>query len=100
MPIARPTMFASASGELKTRVPPNSFWSPQVTLKTAALPLDLPEHLVAGGVGDVLPEDDDARIAPHLVLHARVQEIHHRGRLPGRDGLARKRRARRVDRGE
>ena len=31
-------------------------------------------------VRDVLAEHDDARVAPHLVLHARVQEVHHRGR--------------------
>ena len=31
-------MFASASGELYTRAPPNSFCSPHVTLKTPPLP--------------------------------------------------------------
>ena len=35
-------MFASASGELYTRAPPNSFCSPHVTLKTPPLPLTLP----------------------------------------------------------
>ena len=39
MPIARPTMLASASGELKTRSAPYSRWRPAVTLKTPPLPL-------------------------------------------------------------
>ncbi len=39
MPIARPMMFASASGELKTRSFPNCFWRPCVTLNTPPLPL-------------------------------------------------------------
>ncbi len=38
-------------------------------LEDAALALDLAgaEGLVAGGVGDVFAEDDDARVAAHLV---------------------------------
>ena len=39
MPTARPTMLASASGELKTRREPNCRCSPCVTLKTPPLPL-------------------------------------------------------------
>ncbi|OGU04224.1 MAG: hypothetical protein A2085_08985 [Gemmatimonadetes bacterium GWC2_71_10] len=42
--MARPTMFASASGELYTRSPPNCFWRPHVTLKTPPLPLTLPRY--------------------------------------------------------
>ena len=42
-PMARPTMFASASGELKTRTLPNSFCSPQVTLNTPPLPFTSPK---------------------------------------------------------
>ena len=38
MPIARPTMFASASGELKTRSSPNIRCKPCVSLKTPPLP--------------------------------------------------------------
>ena len=38
MPTARPMMFASASGELKTRVLPNARCRPCVTLKTPPLP--------------------------------------------------------------
>ena len=38
MPMARPTMLASASGELKTRSPPNARCRPCVTLKTPPLP--------------------------------------------------------------
>src|ERR1039458_2325109 len=38
-PIARPTMPASASGELNTRAGPKAFWRPAVTLKTPPFPL-------------------------------------------------------------
>ena len=38
MPVARPTMLASAIGELKTRSEPNSICSPAVSLKTPPLP--------------------------------------------------------------
>ena len=62
-------MLASASGELKTR-------------SLAVQPLQAVRHLehaalagrpsasasLAAGVGDVLAEDDDARVARHLVL--------------------------------
>ena len=39
-------------------------------LEDAALALDLAEVLVAGRVGHVLAEDEDARVARHLVAHA------------------------------
>src|SRR6476661_4107036 len=38
MPMPRPTILASASGELNTRALPNARWSPCVTLKTPPLP--------------------------------------------------------------
>src|SRR5277367_7200084 len=49
-------------------------------LKDAALALDqsLTQILLAAAVGHVLAKDDDARIAPHLVLQAGVDEIRHR----------------------
>ena len=39
MPVARPTMLASAIGELNTRSDPNSICNPAVSLKTPPLPL-------------------------------------------------------------
>ncbi len=39
MPVARPTMLASASGELNTRWLPNSRCRPCVTLNTPPLPV-------------------------------------------------------------
>ena len=44
MPIARPTMLASASGELKTRSPPKRALQAVRDLEDAALALDLGER--------------------------------------------------------
>ena len=49
-------------------------------LEDAALALDLAEVLFARHVGDVLAEHEDLRVAPHLVLHAGVEQIDHRRR--------------------
>ena len=57
------------------------------------------QRIVPGRIGDVLSKHDDARIAAHLVSHARVEEIDHRRRLPHGTGFGRKRRRRRVDTG-
>src|SRR5258705_18866 len=47
-------------------------------LEDAALALHFLQVLHAADVGDVLAEDEDPRIARHLVLHAAVEQIHHR----------------------
>ena len=47
-------------------------------LEDAALARDDRERLLAAGVGDVLAEDDDARIARHLVLQRAVDRRDHR----------------------
>ena len=52
-------MFASASGELKTRSRAVEPLESRRHLEDAALALALGEHGVARGVGDVLAEDDD-----------------------------------------
>ena len=49
-------------------------------LEDAPFSLALLEHRLARGVGDVLAEEHDPWIALHLVAHAGVQEVHHRGR--------------------
>ena len=51
-------------------------------LEDAPLALDLAKLLAARDVRDVLAEQDDARVACHLVPHARVQQVHHRGGVP------------------
>ena len=48
-------------------------------LEDPALPLHFLEVLLAAGVGHVFAEDDDARLARHLVLKACIEQIHHRG---------------------
>ena len=92
MPTARPMMLASASGELKTRVPPNARCSPCVTLKTPPLPWTDSSAASRLAVGDVLAEHDDARVARHLVLHRAVDGRDHRvglafGRGRRREGV-------------
>ena len=81
--MARPTMLASARGELYTRSPPKAFCSPQVTLKTPPLPFTSARLVLAAGVGYVLPEDHDPGIPRHLVLEAAVEQVDHRGRIAG-----------------
>ena len=60
MPTARPMMFASASGELKTRSLPYICLQPVRDLEDAALAGDLAQRRFAAGVGHVLAEHDDA----------------------------------------
>ena len=78
MPMARPMMPASASGELNTRAPPNARCRPWVTLNTPPLPDTLPSAASRLHVGDVLAEYDDARVARHLVLQRAVDRRDHR----------------------
>ena len=78
MPMARPTMFASASGELKTRVRAELALQVVGDLEDAALALDRGQALLAAAVGHVLAEDDDRRVARHLVVQAGVQQVDHR----------------------
>ena len=73
MPMARPTMLASASGELNTRSDAELPLQAPGDLEDAALALHLVQVLLAGHVRHVLAEHDDARVPPHLVPHAGVQ---------------------------
>jgi hypothetical protein len=66
MPIARPTILASARGELKTRAEPKRRFA-----------LDLGQARLAAAVGNVLAEQHEARIARHLVVEAGVQKVDH-----------------------
>ena len=87
MPMARPTMLASASGELKTRCDAEPPLQAVGDLEDAALALDLVEARLAGAVGHVLAEDDDARVARHLVAQAGVEQVDHRLGVALGDGL-------------
>ena len=71
-------MLASASGELYTRSRPKRFCSPQVTPNTPPLPLHLGEQLLVRGVRHVLAEQQDARVARHLVAQAVVDALQQR----------------------
>ena len=79
--MARPMMFASASGELKTRVAAERALQAVRDLEHAALAGHAFERRLAAAVGDVLAEDDDARVARHLVLQRAVDRRDHRVRL-------------------
>ena len=82
MPMARPTMLASARGELKTRSRAELALQVVGDLEDAALALDLGRGSSSRrAVGHVLAEDHDARVARHLVVQAGVQEVHHRLRV-------------------
>ena len=61
-------MLASASGELKTRSLPKARCRPCVDLEHAAFAGDQRQRRLVAGIGDVLAEDDDARVVRHLVL--------------------------------
>ena len=53
-------------------------------LENAALALHLPEVLFAAAIGHVLAEDDDVRIAPHLLRQREVDLVHHGARIAGK----------------
>ena len=62
MPMARPTMLASARGEFQTAVAAELGLEAGGEFEDAAFALEFAgaEGLVAGGVGYVFAEDDDA----------------------------------------
>ena len=80
------------------------FLQPPRHLEDATLAFDFAEVLFAGDVGHIFTEDEDFWVAPHFVLHAHVEHVHHRGRLAGElrvvlgvELLARRIHVRRVD---
>src|ERR1700733_11039686 len=77
MPVARPTMAASANGELKTRSLPDLDCRPKVRLKTPPFHQLLTEIFFAAAVSDIFAEDDDAFVALHFVAERRVDEVRH-----------------------
>ena len=77
-------MFASASGELKTRALPNFRCRFAVTLKTPPLPLTVFEVLFARTIGHVFAEHDDARIARHLGVETTIDQVDHRSGIAGK----------------
>ena len=71
-------MFASASGELNTRSGAELTLQSVRDLEDAALARDVRQRRDLARVGDVFAEDDDARIARHLVLQRAVDGGDHR----------------------
>jgi len=57
-----------------------------VTLNTPPLPFTCFQVLLAAGVRHVLAEHHDARITRHFILHAGVQQVHHRGGIASERG--------------
>ena len=96
MPNARPTMLASASGELNTRAPPNARCRPCVTLNTPPLPETSARRSSRLQSATSCAEDDDARVVRHLVLQRAVDGRHHRVGLAVRLGRRLEARRRRV----
>ena len=84
-------MLASASGELKTRSLPNRPLQAVGDLEDAALAGHRRQRVRSAAVGHVLAEDDDPRVARHLVLERAVDGRDHRvgsalGRRLGGEG--------------
>ena len=78
MPVARPMMLASASGELNTRVAAERPLQAVRDLEDAALAGHGRQRARSAAVGHVLAEDDDARVARHLVLERAIDRRDHR----------------------
>ena len=77
MPMARPTMQASARGELIAARAAKLPLQPVRDFEDAALALDLAQIAFVAAVGHVLAKNQDARVARHLVLQAGVDEVDH-----------------------
>ncbi len=79
MPVARPTMLASASGELNTRSDPNAPCNPAVSLKTPPLPLTCFSRRYSSRLQSATssPKTTMRWIALHLVLQASVDQVGH-----------------------
>ncbi len=78
MPMARPTMAASAIGELNTRLEPYLRCKPGRGLEDAALPFHVRQVFDAAAVGDVFSEDYDALVAGHFVEQRGRDDFDHR----------------------
>ncbi len=50
-------------------------------LENSAFPFHVVDMLVAGNVGDILPENDHPRISCHFVAQTFVQQVDHRRRI-------------------
>ncbi len=71
-------MAASASGVLKTRSGSEFGLQAGGGFENAALALHLAQVFGAAAIGHVLAEDQDVRIAPHLLAQGGVDEVDHR----------------------
>ena len=80
MPVARPTIFASAIGELNTRSEPNSHLQARGQFEDSAFALYqlVLEVFFAAAVRHIFAEDDDAFIAAHFIAQRGIDQIGHR----------------------
>ena len=97
MPIARPTMLASASGELKTRVLPKVRCRPCVTLKTPPLPDTHSSAASRLQSATSSPKTTMRGIARHFVLQRAIDRRDHRVGLAFARRLALESARRRID---
>ena len=79
MPVARPTIAASASGELNTRSCAKLVLQPKRQLENSALAFHqlALQVFFAAAIGHVFAEDHDALVALHLVAQGHVDQIGH-----------------------
>ncbi len=76
-PMARPMMVASARGALNTRLRAELALQAVGGLEHPALALHLVQDLRPGGVGHVLAEQQDGRVAGHLLAQGGVDQVDH-----------------------
>ena len=81
MPLARPTIDASAIGVLKHRELPNSACRPAVSLKTPPLPLTSLQMTFPAAIGNVFAKHDNAVVPPHLFAQRQVDQVRHDARF-------------------
>ncbi len=77
MPMARPTMEASAMGELKQRRRAEFGLQSGGQLEDAAFAFDFGQIAFAAAIGDVFAEHDHAVVAAHLLVEGAVDQVGH-----------------------
>jgi hypothetical protein len=81
MPMERPTIFASASGELKHALRAEFALQACCGFEYAALPFHRSQAFFAAAIGHVFAEDDDALVAFHLIEQSDGNHFDHRFRM-------------------
>jgi hypothetical protein len=92
MPMARPTIEASAKGVLKTLVDPYFRCNPAVALKTPPFPFTSFRFSSRLASATSSPKNRDPFVARHFVVQCRRHHLHHRFLRAVQLGLGHKRR--------